>query len=546
MICRSEGEFKKKQKEAELQISMKHPNICKCITAFLDQSYQYGYKYVIVMEFSENGDVEQDIENRRLRNNPWSETDLMTHMTDLIDAFAYLQEKNLSHGDVKPRNLFIANDGKMKIGDFGESRQGMHALVTRTYQVTGTVIYFSPLLFKAYLEIIKGKNVSGDVRHNPIKSDVYSLGLSFLHMASLNKPIELNNLEIGSDALQNQVERAISKLNYPERIKMLLDRMLQVPENRRSDFVQLRASLTEIMTGSPAAHPASQSAPATPRNDARLTTRTPSRSQSLFTGPTLFSLAQTPGKANIYSILTRKITSMSCHRFQYSSRAVIIGENVLLTGGLKNPKNTFSINLKSSASTKQQDMNVPRAWHSMAILGDLVYVIGGRNPETKDALASVEIYNNENWELISPMQRKRENATSVVFDQNIYVVGGSNKDSGRWDLLSSIEKFENSVWNELEIRLPEPMSGVALIKTAPNNILMVGGARERGAYSQNTYHWNIESNEIVPGTPIDEGDAFTSCCSYLDEEKIVVIGQLMGVFEYTIASNQWELMRFKC
>ena len=92
------------------------------------------------------------------------------------------------HGDIKPRNLFLSNEGKLKIGDFGESRHGLHALVTRTYQVSGTVIYFSPLLFKAYLDIIKGKNPSGNIRHNPVKSDVYSLGLTILHMASLAKP----------------------------------------------------------------------------------------------------------------------------------------------------------------------------------------------------------------------------------------------------------------------------------------------------------------------------------------------------------------------
>lgn len=362
MICRSEGDFKKKQKEAELQVLMKHSNICKCITAFLDQSYQYGYKYVIVMEFSENGDVEQDIENRRLRNNPWAEAELMTHMTELIDAFAYLQEKNLSHGDVKPRNLFIANDGKMKIGDFGESRQGMHALVTRTYQVTGTVIYFSPLLFKAYLEIIKGKNLSGDVRHNPIKSDVYSLGLSFLHMASLNKPIELNNLEIGADALQNQVERAIAKLNYSERIKMLFGQMLPVLENRRSDFIQLRAFLIEMVNGPPQITIIQSSPlPSTPRNDARPGNRTPTRNQSSISGPVLFSLAQTPGKANVYNIHSRKLTTLSSHRFQYSSRACVLNENVIVTGGLKNSNNVFSIHLRTCASVKLEDMIEPRA-----------------------------------------------------------------------------------------------------------------------------------------------------------------------------------------
>ena len=68
-------------------------------------------------------------------------------MTELIDAFGYMQDNNMIHGDIKPRNLFIASDGNLKIGDFGASMKGMEALVTKTYHVTGTVVYFSPLLY---------------------------------------------------------------------------------------------------------------------------------------------------------------------------------------------------------------------------------------------------------------------------------------------------------------------------------------------------------------------------------------------------------------
>ena len=53
-----------------MQMNMKHPNICSCLGAFVDESYTGGFKYVIVMEFSENGDLEQEIDLRLYRN-PW-------------------------------------------------------------------------------------------------------------------------------------------------------------------------------------------------------------------------------------------------------------------------------------------------------------------------------------------------------------------------------------------------------------------------------------------------------------------------------------------
>lgn len=387
MYCRNEGELRKKQQEAKLQMAMNHPNICSCLGHFIDENFEPGFKFLIVMEFSENGDLEQDIEYRKIRNDFWPELEILNHWSEIIDAFAYLQEKNMTHGDVKPRNLFLASNGKLKIGDFGESRQSMQALVTKTYQVTGTVMYFSPKLFKEYLEIIKGKNMRGDVRHNPIKSDVYSLGLTFLHMASLNKPSDLNNLDVGIDNLQKQVERAIAKLIYSEKVKILLAHMLCVQENKRWDFKQLKHHLTQSDTEhetvevskQPETHTSSQAAVKHVQRNV---------------GQILISLAQVPGRAYIYDLIKRKISSLNSHRFQSSSRVSITEAGVIVTGGLKNSNSAFLINLTTRDSTKLEDMNESRAWHAVTILENELYVLGGRNPERKDPIKSVEVYRN--------------------------------------------------------------------------------------------------------------------------------------------------------
>jgi len=56
----------------------------------LDESHKSGFKFVLVMEFSEYGDIEHEIDLRRLKRDYWRETDVMKHMTELIDAFATL------------------------------------------------------------------------------------------------------------------------------------------------------------------------------------------------------------------------------------------------------------------------------------------------------------------------------------------------------------------------------------------------------------------------------------------------------------------------
>lgn len=307
-------------------------------------------------------------------------------MTELIDAFAFLQEKNLSHGDVKPRNLFMSSQGKMKIGDFGESRQEQ-ALVTKTYQIAGTVIYFSPLLFKAYLDIIKGINNTGTAKHNPIKSDVYSLGLTFLHIASLEKPIDLNNIEQSVEILQAKVNGNIERLPYSQKLKCLFYNMLQVEESKRYDFVQLRVSLIRSLN-----------------SDVQIESKVktgkrgiPSRVPSpIFSLPILFSMSQTSGSGYIYHPTEDRISTITSAKFQPSSKAIMIDDyTIIITGGQKNSDLVFTFHLETRQTKKLRNMNVPRAWHSICKVGDEIYVIGGKNLINNTALSSVEVYNNE-------------------------------------------------------------------------------------------------------------------------------------------------------
>jgi serine/threonine protein kinase len=538
MYCRNDADLAKKQKESEMQISMKHPNICECIASFLDETYQNGYKFVIVMEFSDDGDIERDIEKRNYKRTPWPENELYTHITELIEAFAYLQDKNLTHGDVKPRNLYLTAQGKIKIGDFGESKQSIQALVTQTYQVTGTVVYFSPLLFNAYLDIIKGKNIKGDVRHNPIKSDVYSLGLSLLHMASLTKPTELNNLEIGPDKLQQNIDKAIAKLNYSETIKTILTHTLQVQENKRYDFKQLRSYIN----------------PSVPKslnfNDDTPKILKTSQVKKL-SEPKLISIFQTQGKANILDGSQKLVTSTS-HRFQSSSRAIIFKDSAIITGGLKNSTGVFKINISTSTAVKMNDLNVDRSWHAMIYHLDSIFIIGGRSDQ-KNPVNSTEYINTnsedickETWQMSANLQRERENASAISMNRCIYVMGGSNKVENRWTLMDSIERYENDQWEELFIRLEKPSCNVGLINTSDKELLVVGGGREKGTHSNEIYLINFETGTIsLTEKTLSESDIFTSNSIYSIDNKFHILGSFLGCFIFDKRLDQWELNRYK-
>ena len=171
-------------------------------------------------------DLEEEIIKRLIEKNPYNESELLTNMKNLIDALAYMQKNHLAHRDIKPANILVFNN-TLKIADFGLSLQQEESFETIDYKCVGTVAYLSPILKKTYLAMIEGK-LWRTVNHNPIKSDVYSLGLTFLHMASLLQPC-LNS----GDNLKEKIEKAVNVLKYSDVVKNILREMLVIDEKKR-------------------------------------------------------------------------------------------------------------------------------------------------------------------------------------------------------------------------------------------------------------------------------------------------------------------------
>ena len=238
----SKSDLNRKQEEAAIQRSSKHPNICKCLKSYIDETYTSGFKFVMVMEKALR-DLDQEIVDRVEKSYFWVEDDIISYIIKLVDALSFMQQNNLTHRDIKPANILVFSNNLLKLADFGLSIQEEEIFNTKSLGVVGTVLYLSPKLMKAYDDVQKGKNLTGLVEHNPYKSDVYSLGLTILYMASLKEPCGLNfNIE-GTTYLQNRVQRAIQQIPYSQDLKMILSAMLETEENSRMDFLQLKKYL---------------------------------------------------------------------------------------------------------------------------------------------------------------------------------------------------------------------------------------------------------------------------------------------------------------
>lgn len=100
----------------------KHENLMNILDAGETPDYLYS-----VMEQADNlrggGQYEPDTLAGKLRREKAADADIMTYLNSVLAGMAYLHDRNIYHGDLKPENLLFVN-GILKIGDPGLTADG--------------------------------------------------------------------------------------------------------------------------------------------------------------------------------------------------------------------------------------------------------------------------------------------------------------------------------------------------------------------------------------------------------------------------------------
>jgi len=150
--------------EARQSARLAHPNIVNVFDQGQDGEYTY-----IVMEYLPGITLRQLLTD--FSTLTWEQTiDVVKAVLNGLDA---AHTAGIVHRDVKPENVLLADDGRIKIADFGLARAASHN--TQTGQaLLGTVAYLSP-------ELVTGS--PADVR-----SDIYGLGIMMYEMLTGEQP----------------------------------------------------------------------------------------------------------------------------------------------------------------------------------------------------------------------------------------------------------------------------------------------------------------------------------------------------------------------
>lgn len=98
------------------------------------------------------------------------------HMAAVADALDYAHQHGVIHRDIKPHNLLLGRDGRMRITDFGLARIAEQPGVTLTGECVGSPLYMSP---EQFLED------RGSTDH---RTDIYSLGATMYEWLTLSPP----------------------------------------------------------------------------------------------------------------------------------------------------------------------------------------------------------------------------------------------------------------------------------------------------------------------------------------------------------------------
>jgi serine/threonine protein kinase len=219
------------RQEARLAAQLEHPNIVTVYDIGVEERHKKQHHFVC-MEYLPGGNLAHRLTTEKL------EVELcLNWMKQLASGLAFAHKRNVVHQDIKADNIFITNEGDLKIGDFGLARLlvgRVHA--SSTIRGMGTPAYMSP-------ELCRGEPQDH-------RSDIYSLGILFFEMATGHLPFTARGMiEMATKHSSAPIPSA-RRLNplIPEVLDKVIRRMMgKIPEDRYNSMSEVLTLLDDLI-----------------------------------------------------------------------------------------------------------------------------------------------------------------------------------------------------------------------------------------------------------------------------------------------------------
>ena len=215
------------QREAIAASSLSHPNIVEMYDVGEDDG-----KYFIVMEYIEGRTLKSLIKKR----GALTLSEVIDIMLQLTSGLACAHESYIIHRDIKPQNVLILDDGRVKITDFGIAMALNSNELTQTNSVMGSVHYLPP----------EQANGNGST----IKSDIYSTGILMYELLTGKLPFKGDNaVEIAIKQMKDPIP-SVCDMNpeIPQSVEnIILKATAKNPKNRYDNVMEMHNDLVTAL-----------------------------------------------------------------------------------------------------------------------------------------------------------------------------------------------------------------------------------------------------------------------------------------------------------